>query len=355
MKVGVVLATYNGGRFLRDQLRSLSAQTRLPDHVVISDDASSDDTVSMAEDFRFRFPRRVDILRAESRQGPLTNFLRAAKACEAEIIAFCDQDDVWLPRKLAVCESAMRATPSWAAVHSLDHFREMTNGTHRIVSRTLVPDGTIDGLRIGPHRVFRGMSMVVRKSLLAHGWPLKQLWDSKLEIALKNRPLSLSDLWSQAHDMIAFMTARLIGSIIFIPEVLAHQRWHETNFSTNFSAGWGRTQDEHVSGQWGTGADVGHLALSRFCEEFAVTVGSLNETAEFPDLRRVMAVQHFEHWAKVWHLRATLYARPSGARAKIIALSKMAGLRTYSGIYAGGLGPKALCRDVAAIAGIGVT
>jgi glycosyltransferase involved in cell wall biosynthesis len=139
MRVGVALATYNGGRFLRDQLHSLSAQTRLPDHVVISDDASTDDTVSIAEDFRSRFPGRVDILRAETGRGPLANFLRATEACEAEIIAFCDQDDIWLPSKLAVCESAMGATPSWAAVHSLDHFRETMGGTRRTVSRTFVP------------------------------------------------------------------------------------------------------------------------------------------------------------------------------------------------------------------------
>jgi hypothetical protein len=349
MRVGVVLATYNGGRFLCEQLRSLSVQSRLPDHVVISDDASNDDTVSIAEDFRGAFPRRVDILRAKTGQGPLANFLRATEACEAEIIAFCDQDDIWLPSKLAICEAALGATRSWAAVHSLGHFRETADGTKRTVSRTLVPGRTVDGLQIGPHRVFRGMSMVVRKTLVAHGWPLKQLWDPKLEVALKSRPLTLSDRWSQAHDMFAFTTARLIGRITFIHPVLAYQRWHDANFSAGGS-GW--TQDEEVSSQWGTGADVGHLALSRFCEEFATTIGSLQDTEEFPKARRILVVEHFEQWARTWRARATLYARSSGAWARITALSNLARFRGYAGVYAGGLGPKALGRDVAATLGV---
>jgi hypothetical protein len=149
--------------------------------------------------------------------------------------------------------------------------------------------------------------------------------------------------------MFAFTTARLIGSITFIREVLAHQRWHDANFSARGS-GW--TQDEKLSGQWGTGPDAGHLALSSFCAEFAATVGNLHETAEFPDHRRKLAIAHLERWAKAWGVRAALYKSPNGVRTRLAALSKLAKLDTYADIYSGGLGPRALARDLAATLGI---
>jgi hypothetical protein len=278
----------------------------------------------------------------------MANFLCATEACEAEIIAFCDQDDIWLPTKLAVCESAMLETDAWAIVHSLEHFRETMSGARRTISRTLVPGTTIDGLQIGPHRVFRGMSMVVRKELMVKGRPLKQLWDSKVELAPKRRRLSLTDHWSQAHDMFALMTARLIGNITFISEVLARQRWHDANFSEQGSS-W--AQDENVSAQRKIGADARHLALSSFCDEFASTV-KLYESAEFPKIRRTLAVEHFERWARVFGARATLHGSRSGVGTRIIALSRLARLRAYAGIYAGGLGPNGLGRDLAATIGI---
>src|SRR6516165_6081410 len=100
MKIAIALATYNGAKFLREQLESLLRQSRPPDHVVISDDSSTDDTLGIAEVFRRSAPYRVDIVSNQNRLGPMGNFIRAANTCEAEFVAFCDQDDIWMPTKL---------------------------------------------------------------------------------------------------------------------------------------------------------------------------------------------------------------------------------------------------------------
>jgi glycosyltransferase involved in cell wall biosynthesis len=134
MTIAVALATYNGSRFLKEQLTSLLQQTRKPDHVVISDDVSSDDTVAVAEDFRRIAPFRVDVLAGRRQLGVLGNFLWAAQACEAEYIAFCDQDDIWLPQKLEICEQALKLTNSLAIIHSIKQFRESVSGTLSAVS-----------------------------------------------------------------------------------------------------------------------------------------------------------------------------------------------------------------------------
>src|ERR1700692_1867054 len=103
ISVSVAMATYNGQKFIREQLDSLAAQQHLPSELIITDDASSDKTVAIAEQFAKTAPFTVHIHRHEKRLGYRANFMRAASRCTSELIAFCDQDDIWSPRTLALC------------------------------------------------------------------------------------------------------------------------------------------------------------------------------------------------------------------------------------------------------------
>lgn len=100
MKVSVALATYNGSRFLREQLDSLYRQTRLPDEVVVSDDGSTDDTPAILEEYRQRYGLTYSV--NEGKHGVNANFFRAISLCSGDYIQICDQDDVWLKNKLQV-------------------------------------------------------------------------------------------------------------------------------------------------------------------------------------------------------------------------------------------------------------
>ncbi|HOF62870.1 MAG TPA: glycosyltransferase [Dermatophilaceae bacterium] len=97
MTISVCLATYNGQRYLDEQLRSILDQLGPDDEVIISDDASTDDTLSVARAAR---DRRVRILDLTDRVGYSKNFERAVSAATGEIIFLSDQDDVWLPGKV---------------------------------------------------------------------------------------------------------------------------------------------------------------------------------------------------------------------------------------------------------------
>ncbi|HEY6805815.1 MAG TPA: glycosyltransferase family 2 protein [Pyrinomonadaceae bacterium] len=104
------MCTYNGARFLDEQLASIVAQTRLPDELVICDDCSTDKTRALLTTFAATSPIKIKLKINQVRLGSTRNFQQAIRLCEGDIIALCDQDDVWLPGKLALTEGVFTTT-----------------------------------------------------------------------------------------------------------------------------------------------------------------------------------------------------------------------------------------------------
>ena len=102
--VTILLCTYNGARFLAEQLDSLEAQTHQDWVVIASDDGSTDQTLEILQQYQAKWPAGKLTIRSGPQKGFCQNFL--SLACDPEIkadyYAFCDQDDVWLPAKLEV-------------------------------------------------------------------------------------------------------------------------------------------------------------------------------------------------------------------------------------------------------------
>jgi glycosyltransferase involved in cell wall biosynthesis len=105
------MCTYNGAEFLQEQLDSLVSQTRPPDEVVICDDGSSDATVEIVRAWTADAPFSVDFQINEGRLGVVNNFNKAISRCTGDLVALCDQDDVWLDHKLAQTERAFVDRP----------------------------------------------------------------------------------------------------------------------------------------------------------------------------------------------------------------------------------------------------
>ncbi|MDA8592966.1 glycosyltransferase, partial [Planctomycetota bacterium] len=99
-EISVAMATFQGREFLQEQFESLLKQTRQPDEVIIYDDASSDDTVSLLKAFRCRAPFRVEIIEGTENAGVNHAFGTALAACRGTYIFFCDQDDLWESEKI---------------------------------------------------------------------------------------------------------------------------------------------------------------------------------------------------------------------------------------------------------------
>src|SRR5689334_22293429 len=116
--ISVALCTYNGSRYLKEQLDSIASQTRRPDEVVIRDDVSADNTVKIAQQFAETVPFPVHIHRNPENLGSTRNFESAIEACRGEIIALSDQDDVWESQKLERIETEFAADPGLGTVFS---------------------------------------------------------------------------------------------------------------------------------------------------------------------------------------------------------------------------------------------
>src|SRR5215831_9373134 len=94
-EIDVLMATWNGSRFLGQQLDSLFRQTFQNFRLIVRDDGSSDSTLQIIESLRAREPERVFVHRNSTRQGACATFSLLAQQSDAPYFAFCDQDDVW--------------------------------------------------------------------------------------------------------------------------------------------------------------------------------------------------------------------------------------------------------------------
>lgn len=138
--VAVALCTHNGARFLREQLESILDQSAPPQQLVLSDDASSDGTVELAESIMAERGGgiRFTVLRNDPPLGVARNFEQAALAATTDLVALCDQDDVWHPERLQTMVARFEAQPELMLLH----------GDARLV------DG--DGVPLG-HTVFEAL------------------------------------------------------------------------------------------------------------------------------------------------------------------------------------------------------
>lgn len=94
------MATCQGARFLEAQLESIARQSRPPDELILSDDASDDGTFELARGFAAGAGFRVSASRNDARLGITANFERALSGCNGDVVFLADQDDLWAPEKI---------------------------------------------------------------------------------------------------------------------------------------------------------------------------------------------------------------------------------------------------------------
>ncbi len=183
--VSVALASYNGERYLAEQLRSILAQTHPPDEVVVSDGGSSDDTVKIAREILAAHPGiRSRVIADGTRLGVGANFQRAIAATSGELIALSDQDDVWYPDRLdrAVpafddpqvmlsCGNA-RLVDADGAPLLIDLYRALAIGAHE---RTQLASRDAFALLVR-RNIVTGATVIFRRELLAAAEPFPAEW-----------------------------------------------------------------------------------------------------------------------------------------------------------------------------------
>lgn len=116
--LSVALCTYNAELYLPAQLESLATQRRKPDELVVCDDGSQDYTCKIVRAFANYAPFAVRLINNAHNLGSTKNFEQAIQLCTGDVIALADQDDVWLPNKLAVLEEVLIRHPEVGLVFS---------------------------------------------------------------------------------------------------------------------------------------------------------------------------------------------------------------------------------------------
>lgn len=216
--ISIVMATYNGMMFLSEQLESLRRQTVLPNELVIVDDCSTDETLTIVAGFAATAPFPVRVEKNRQNIGYRASFMKAASLCGGDLIAFCDQDDVWLPEKLATCSAAFDNEDVLLAFHGAKVVDQNLNYICSLDRKSLVteinPPQTID-----PIFFALGFTIIFHRCLLQ----FNDEWHQSVDWYMPNE--------REGHDEWFFFLASALGTIVYIREPMALYRRHNKNIS----------------------------------------------------------------------------------------------------------------------------
>jgi glycosyltransferase involved in cell wall biosynthesis len=214
IRISVALCTFNGQAYLPEQLASLLAQHRKPDELVVRDDRSTDGTVAILKQFAATSPFPVSIEINETQLGPSQNFGRTLAGCGGDVIALCDQDDVWMPEKLTIVENEFQAQPGLGAFFS-DAMMCDANGAD-LGYRLWTSVGLTGGLR---RRLTRGAAfdVILRQNVVT---------GATLAFASRYRPLVLPIDPRWMHDGWIALLIAADGSVRADPHTLIRYRQH---------------------------------------------------------------------------------------------------------------------------------
>lgn len=339
VNISIAMATYNGERFIREQLDSLARQTYFPSELVVTDDGSTDRTLEIIEDFAKTAPFPVRAYRNEQNLGYADNFLKAASLCEGEWIAFCDQDDVWFGNKLARVRQCFEVENAVLVVHSaivtdekLDPRGDrLPNITRYSICRPL---------RNRPWFTPAGFACCFNARLIRN-YPWQQRprdFNSNVQM---RKPVQM-----QPHDHWIYLLANVLGMIVYLPEPLAFYRRHDGALSGSYD----RSNLKRLGAITRTGG-AHYLFLAEIAQEYAQTFGRLATTSmgEWDKARLLKAEAYFTEFG-CWHReRANLHYGVSFTR-RVYSFSRLCFMGAYFPSRVQGLGVKALLKDICVLA-----
>ena len=190
------MASYNHGRFLRENLDSLLGQTYRDFEIVVVDDGSNDDSLDILTEYQRVHPQSIRVLTHEGRRnlGMYATLNRAAQEGRGDYVAIQGSDDVWLPEKLERQVSLLESDTSVGAVYSQAYVVDEFGRTIEQGGRAqLFGNGSDDLLRgLLAHNFVPAMTLVYRRSILRNAPPFREDllfadWDLNIRLAMRTR------------------------------------------------------------------------------------------------------------------------------------------------------------------------
>lgn len=222
------MATYNGERYLREQIDSLFAQTYSDWQLFVHDDGSTDDTIRIVNEYKERYPDKITLLDYLPQGGPCKNFLSLLDRVDACYYMFCDQDDFWIPEKIELSYQEMtvreRETPETGIVICSDLY--IVDENLKVINNSMW-----DYLSIFPQyiKTFRDSGA----SAIATGCTMLFNHKAKEDCLPFSPKVMMHDCW------VCLCTLKQKGKLYGIPKQLVRYRQHGGN---NVGAGVSSSQ-----------------------------------------------------------------------------------------------------------------
>ena len=218
-KTAILMAAFNGERYIAEQIESLLRQTSRDWELFIHDDGSSDRTPEIIRQYEERYPQSIHVVDGPPAGGARNNFFFLMENVRAPYVMFCDQDDVWLPEKIEKLRARMDETEG-----------TLNSGTPVMVfSDVRVVDEKLDIIadrlsvyqKLDPNRtaqqdlllqnVATGCAMMINGACL-----------EKMLVPLETDAVIMHDWWCA-------LAASCFGSISYVDEPLVLYRQHGEN------------------------------------------------------------------------------------------------------------------------------
>jgi len=208
MRISVCMATYNGEKYLPQQLASIIGQLQADDEFIISDDSSTDSTLSIIESLH---DSRIKLLKGNRFYNPIYNFENSLQEATGDAIVLSDQDDIWLENKLAVVRRHFGHKPSPIYTLVLDGCIIDENGAVMMESIFDTIGSRKGILKNLYNNTYMGCSMAFSRELLSIALPFPQ-----------GIPM---------HDSWLGLLTECFGTVEFVREKTIRYRRHSANKS----------------------------------------------------------------------------------------------------------------------------
>jgi len=237
--VDILMACYNGENFLAEQLQSLFNQTHQHFTLLIRDDGSTDNTLTIIEQFSRKYPKKIQVVPSNRRLGVKGNFSELMKASQADYVMFSDQDDIWMAEKI---EKSLEKLIEMETLCGCDMpllvHTDLTvidqNGAIKADSffkyTKLYPENFQTLNRFLTQNVVTGCALIMNKTLCRLAYPIPQE--------------------TFMHDWWVALVASALGRVVSIAAPIIHYRQHTSNaLGAKKFGSWGHLK-ERLSNLW---------------------------------------------------------------------------------------------------------
>jgi len=231
-KVQVLLSTYNGAPYIAEQLNSILEQTYTNIHILIRDDGSTDDTLQILEHYARKHPKQINYQKREN-IGVIRSFWSLIEEADtaAQYFCFCDQDDIWMPHKIAdqvnVITTRLLDSPDQPSM---------------VCTSTQITDEHLKPTIVWPQNLKKEPSffnalfqnIAVGTTIMLNHAAFKLFYNKDIEM---NR--------IQMHDWWIYLTVSCLGKVYFDPKPSVYYRQHGGNV-----VGGESTQLQKIKKKW---------------------------------------------------------------------------------------------------------